>query len=188
MSFALGDNSGGAADPRGVDDGMDRRNSAFRTMANAARLDGNDGNDGHGMPVITSRRDALTRIEELRRSWPSPSQYLRDPMFSVNGTYHLPFGGETWAGGGVNPPDSNGGTGGGGGVPRSAHNDGNGNWSIDSGDLGAMLLALTDADVTYSGTTSAPATSGSTSKGRGYNTSVEASHFAETASGKVDVR
>lgn len=144
---------------------------------------GDNGDGSSGMPIITNQRDALARIEELHRSRPSSSQGMRDPTFGVNGTYDVPFGGEAWGGGAMDGQNSNSnastevvrtGDGTGDGtheglqvftmghlMPRSAHDDGNGNWSFDPGSLDPMLPVLSGADVTYnvaaSASTSAPA-------------------------------
>ena len=105
--------------------------------------------------------------------------------FGVNGTYQLPFdGGDTWVPGGPGGAGAGavGGTGGTGGeevgglgdvvshhheglrvftmghlMPKSAQDDGNGNWSFDPSSLGAMLPALGGpggvggGDVSYGG-------------------------------------
>jgi osomolarity two-component system response regulator SKN7 len=75
---------------------------------------GGSGGGMNGMPLITSRQDALARIEELHRSRPTSAQGQgqannnRDVTFGVNGTYQLPFegGDNTWAAAGGSDPNN----------------------------------------------------------------------------------
>ena len=85
-------------------------------------------------------------------------------------------------------------------IPRSVHDDGNGYWNLDPGNLDAILPALTGADITYNSTTSAPVTSAPAPPQRAVAaasepvpvltkapSTVSRPHFAETANEKVDV-
>jgi osomolarity two-component system, response regulator SKN7 len=176
-SAAAASASGGAR----LGEAVERPNSALKMMANAAGLltpdvDGKArGGGGDGMPGVTSRQDALARIEELHRSRPTSAQGSGDVTFGVNGTYQLPFDGDSWAPGSVagSAADASAashgqtladaGAGASAGavgdathqglrvftmghlMPKSAHDDGNGNWSFDPDSLGAMLPALPGA-------------------------------------------
>lgn len=135
---------------------------------------------GGTTPIITSRQDALARIGELHRSRPASASGIRDATFGVNGTYDLPFDGQGWADGATaGGPGPSGGPAGALGssqdagheglrvftmghlMPKSAQDDGNGNWSFDPGSLNTMVPALTGGEVTYN---AAASSSGSGSR------------------------
>ena len=199
MSFAPTTVNGrGTRDEDSVDADPDRPNSALRMMANAAGL---MLPEDETKPIASSttggnppsRKDSLARIEELHKSRPMSSAAIRDVTFGVNGTYDLPFdssnnpASSAWAPGASAANEDPGEVHEGLRVftmghlmPKSGQDDANGNWTFDSGSLGAaMLPALTGGDAYQSG--SSPTSGSAPTSGAGPSSSPGSKNGITTA-------